>query len=120
MAGETGTDEQADIRMDFDDVVNMTPSALEKWLDSDDSKAVGWKGEDGDGDGESVGHASGRHILRIKAKQVADLTEDDYAHMKKVVGYVHRHLEQRPANPEESRWRYSLMNWGHDPMKKEK
>ena len=120
MASDTATDEQAEIRRDFDEVVNMTPAALEKWLDSDDSRAVGWKGEEGDGAGESVGHASGRHILRIKAKGTAELDESDYAHMRKVVGYVHRHLAQRPANPEESRWRYSLMNWGHDPMKKEK
>ena len=116
----TDTDEKTDIRKDFAEAVNMTPAALEKWLDGDDSKAVGWKGEDGKGEGESVGHASGRHILRIKAKSAADLTEADYTHMKKVVGYVHRHLEQRPADPAESRWRYSLMNWGHDPMTKAK
>lgn len=115
---DTDTDERADIRKDFADAVNMSPSEIEKWLDSDDSKAVGWKGEDGKGSGESVGHASGRHIIRIKAKKVADLTEDDCDHMRKVVGYVHRHLKQRHADPEESRWRYSLMNWGHDPMKK--
>ena len=119
MPSDTATDEQADIRKNFAEAVNMTPSALEKWLDGDDSKAVGFKGEDGDGDVESVGHASGRHIIRIKAKKAANLTEADYAHMKKVVGYVARHSKQRPAHPEESRWRYSLMNWGHDPMKKD-
>jgi hypothetical protein len=45
--------------------------------------------------------------------------DDDYAHMRKVVGYVHRHLAQRPTKErvEDSRWRYSLMNWGHDPCK---
>lgn len=115
---ETDTDEKADIRKDFAEAVNMTPSQIEKWLDSDDSKAVGWKGEDGKESDESVGHASGRHIIRIKAKKVADLTDADYDHMKKVVGYVARHAKQRPAHPEDSRWRYSLMNWGHDPMKK--
>lgn len=114
---ETATDEKADIRKDFAEVVNMSPSEIEKWLDSDDSKAVGWKGEDGKGSGESIGHASGRHIILIKGKKVADLTEADYDHMKKVVGYVARHSKQRPAHPEESKWRYSLMNWGHDPTK---
>ena len=118
MSSATATDDQARIRKDFDEAVNMAPSELERWLDGEDSRAVGWKGEDGDGPGESVGHASGRHILRIKAKKVADLDDDDYAHMRKVVGYVHRHLAQRPADPAESRWRYSLMNWGHDPMKR--
>jgi hypothetical protein len=37
--------------------------------------------------------------------------------MRKVVGYVRRHLAQEPANMVTSRWRYSLMNWGHDPLK---
>ena len=37
--------------------------------------------------------------------------------MDKVVGYVHRHLAQRPkGDVAETPWRYSLMNWGHDPL----
>ena len=103
----TETDDKAAVRKDFNEAVNMSPSEIEHWLDTDDSKKVGSKGADGDGSGESVGHASGRHIVRIKKKAVADLTDGDYAHMKKVVGYVHRHLAQRPADPKESRWRYS-------------
>jgi hypothetical protein len=40
--------------------------------------------------------------------------------MRKVHGYVARHLAQEPGSEdvETSRWRYSLMNWGHDPLKK--
>jgi hypothetical protein len=104
---------------DFAEAVNMTPAALEHFLDSDDSKRVGWKGEDGKGAGESVGHKSGKRIVEIKRTKKADLTDEDYAHMKKVVGYVHRHLAQGgPAEDKEhSDWRYSLMNWGHDPLK---
>ena len=46
--------------------------------------------------------------------------EDDYAHMRKVIGYVHRHTAQRPGGDvTDTRWRYSLMNWGHDPLKAE-
>ena len=38
--------------------------------------------------------------------------------MKKVVSYVHRHSAQKPSGDiEHSRWRLSLMNWGHDPLK---
>jgi hypothetical protein len=39
--------------------------------------------------------------------------------MRKVVGYVHRHLAQGgPARDQgHSRWRYSLMTCGHDPSK---
>ncbi|MBV9842695.1 MAG: DUF3140 domain-containing protein [Sphingomonadaceae bacterium] len=101
---------------DFKDAVNMAPAKLAKWLESDESKAVGWKGEDGKGAGESVGHKSGRRIIEIKRKKKAELEPDDYQHMRKVVGYVRRHLAQRPERDvEHSRWRYSLMNWGHDP-----
>jgi len=107
------------IRDDFDAAVNMTPAALEKWLKTEESHAVGWKGPDGKGSGESVGHRSGRRIVGILRTHRAELEPDDYAHMRKVVGFVRRHLAQRPMkNVETSRWRYSLMNWGHDPCKK--
>ena len=99
---------------EFRESVNMTPGELKKWLDTDDSKTVGQKDE---GE-ESVGHQSGRHIVRILEKKKTDLTSDDYAHMRKVVGYVHRHLAQGPMDDvEHSPWRYSLMNWGHDPQR---
>ena len=111
------SDESPDeIRRAFDDAVNMTPSELERWLESEDSQAVGWK--DGDG-GESVGHESGRRIVAIKRTKRDDLTEDDLAHMRKVTGYVRRHLAQGgpQEDVEHSKWRFSLMNWGHDPSK---
>ena len=105
------------VRKDFDEAVNMTASDLKKWLDTKESRAVGWKGKDGKGKGESVGHASGRRIVGILGKANAELTDDDYSHMRKVVGYVRRHRAQEPANIATSRWRYSLMNWGNDPLK---
>ena len=105
------------VQRDFGEAVNMTASELKKWLATKDSKAVGFKGADGKGSGESVGHASGRRIVAILGKTKDEFTDDDYAHMRKVVGYVRRHLAQEPANVATSRWRYSLMNWGHDPLK---
>jgi hypothetical protein len=107
-----------EVRDKFSDLVNMTPSELENWLRTRSSHAVGWKGSDGTAR-ESVGHASGRHIVRILRKRRDELTDDDYAHMRKVVGYIRRHSAQRPANIYTSRWRYSLMNWGNDPTKAE-
>jgi hypothetical protein len=69
----------------------MTPAELETWLGTDEAQRVGQKNDGG----ESVGHESGR-----------------------TVGYVHRHLAQRPAGDVTgTRWRYSLMNWGHDPLR---
>jgi hypothetical protein len=103
-----------DVQAEFGEAVNMTAGQLEEWLDTEESKSVGQK----DGGGESTGHASGRRIIDILHKKKADLTDDDRAHMRKVVGYVHRHLAQRPkGDVEDTKWRYSLMNWGHDPLK---
>lgn len=111
-------DKRADTYAAFREAVNMTPAAIKQFLDTEESKAVGWKGEDGKGSGESVGHASGSRIVAIMRTKKAGLTDDDYAHMAKVVGDVKRHMAQGPEKDvKTSRWRYSLMNWGHDPCK---
>ena len=99
---------------DFARAVNMAPAELEEWLESEESRRVGWKA---DGRSESIGHASGRRIVGLLRTKQAALTDDDYVHMRKVVGYVARHRAQWPENVVTSRWRYSLMNWGHDPLK---
>lgn len=106
--------EKRDIRDEFNEVVNMSSSTLEKWLDTDESKSVGQKK---DGDNESIGHESGKKIIGILAKKQADLTDDDYAHMRKVISYVRRHLAQKPAEVAGSNWLYSLKNWGHNPTR---
>lgn len=105
------------VRKEFGQAVNMAPAELEKWLKTDESRKVGFKGKDGTAS-ESVGHASGRRIVTILRKKQSELTDEDYVHMRKVVGYVKRHSAQEPQNIVTSRWRYSLMNWGHDPLKK--
>ncbi|MEU1850856.1 DUF3140 domain-containing protein [Streptomyces sp. NPDC019990] len=98
---------------DFRELVNMSPAELEEWLASGRSQDAGQR-PDG---GESTGHASGRRIVAILRARKGDLTDDDYQHMRKVVGYVRRHLAQRPSGDvRDTRWRYSLMNWGHDPL----
>jgi hypothetical protein len=109
--------EDADpIRREFGEAVNMTAGELEEWLDTDESQSVGQKSG---GSGEHTGHESGRRIVELLHTKKADLTDDDLAHMRKVTGYVRRHLAQAPAKEdvETSCWRYSLMNWGHDPLK---
>ena len=100
---------------DFRTAVNMSAPALAEWLESEESRRVGWKGKDGKAP-ESVGHASGRRIVLLLGKERSALDDQDYRHMRKVVAYVRRHLAQRPENVVTSRWRYSLMNWGHDPL----
>ncbi|WP_232630817.1 DUF3140 domain-containing protein [Methylobacterium sp. Leaf118] len=110
-------DDHAAIWSGFKEAVNMTAAELETFLESDASRSVGQKTSGG----EATGHKEGRRIVAILHTKKADLSDDDYAHMTKVVGYVHRHLKQGgpedPAQRKDSPWRLSLMNWGHDPLK---
>ena len=115
-------DDTKAIAREFRQVVNMTPAALRKWLQTEESRSVGMtpageKVTDPE-QNEAVGHGMGRTILAIRAKQAAHLDADDYAAMRKVIGYIHRHGRQRPdGDVRDTRWRHSLMNWGHDPLR---
>lgn len=108
------TESTKDTVKEFKQAVNMSAKQIRDWLETDESQSVGQK-KDSD---EATGHASGRRIVELLDKKQAEYDEDDLAHMRKVVSYVHRHSAQRPEGDiEETRWRYSLMNWGHDPLK---
>ena len=54
-------DKNEEIYEEFYDNVNMTPSELEDWLETEKSKSVGQDS----GDGEAIGHKSGRKIIKI-------------------------------------------------------
>jgi len=106
-------DKKEEVYQDFKDKVNMAPKELEEWLQTEESKSVGKD----DGDGESVGHKSGKRIIKIKHTNKNDLTDYQYEHMQKVNGYIARHTAQKPDTVEGTDWLYSLKNWGHDPTK---
>ncbi|CEI70230.1 hypothetical protein FVEN_g1244 [Fusarium venenatum] len=119
-----GNDE---VIQEFNEVVNMTASELEKWLKSDDSNSAGWPKEDENG--ESVGHDSGRKIVEIlkenPKKEPSKYTDEQVQHMRKVVSYCKRHLAQEtkanndksPEEVKKTKSYASLKNWGHDFLK---
>ncbi|UBF26547.1 DUF3140 domain-containing protein [Kovacikia minuta CCNUW1] len=108
------TEDRSAVIAEFQQVVNMAPKELESWLKTRESQQVGQK----NGDDESIGHQSGKRIVQLLNQKKLDYTEDDLHHMHRVISYVHRHSAQRPSGDvEHTRWRYSLMNWGHDPLK---
>jgi hypothetical protein len=96
------------------DLVNMSPSEIEAWLETEESRSVG-----DTGDANSTGRRSATRIVEIRRTQKDDLTDPQWEHMAKVTGYIRRHCAQGgpSGNVEDSRWRHSLMNWGHDPLK---
>lgn len=111
----TGDHDEQQTSDAFHELVNMTPSELEKWLDTEESKSVGQKK---DGKGESTGHHMGHEIVALLRTKKADIGGDDFDRMRKVTGYIKRHSAQQPdGDVSETPWRYSLMNWGHDPLK---
>ncbi|UZJ57327.1 hypothetical protein CBS101457_006647 [Exobasidium rhododendri] len=115
-----------DVVKEFNELVNMSASELEKWLKTEESEGAGFKESEG---GESVGHDSGRKIVDIlkrnPKKDESKYTEEDLAHMRKVVSYCKRHLAQESKmketksteEMEQTKSVKSLRNWGHDPLK---
>ncbi|WP_192898691.1 DUF3140 domain-containing protein, partial [Crenalkalicoccus roseus] len=110
-------DEGAEERA-FRQLVNMSAEELRSWLDSPSSWSVGWTP---DGEEEAVGHRSGRRILELlEAGEMQPRSEEERDFMRRAVGFIRRHLAQRPEGDiVDTRWRYALMNWGHDPLKEE-
>jgi hypothetical protein len=102
------------IYREFRSAVNMDAAELAAWLVTDESRRVGWTRP---GESEAVGHAAGRRIVHILGAAEPELKPEDYRLMRKAVGFIRRHRAQQPENIVTSRWRYSLMNWGHDPLK---
>ena len=102
-----------EVRAAFAQIVNMTPREIEDWHKTEASASVGQDS----GDGISVGVKAGQRtlqLLRIKRLPNAD----DIKHMRRVVNFIRRQVMLAPRqNRETSRWRYALMNWGHDPLK---
>jgi hypothetical protein len=101
------------VRAAFARLVNMSPREIEQWHATEQSKAVGQDS----GDGVSVGVKAGQRTIQLlRVKRAPDA--DDIKHMRRVVSFIRRLSMQAPrANRETSRWRYALMNWGHDPLK---
>jgi len=105
--------EKAHIRAAFAAQCNMGSDALEAWLETDESRKVGFVRPS---ESESVGRQAGRRLAAILRMRPGALADEDYRLMRKAIGYVRRHRAQEPANIVTSRWRYALMNWGHDPL----
>lgn len=119
----------ADVVREFNEVVNMTVAELKAWSETEESKSAGWSGSDAADKGETVGHQSATHIVDILERnpngREEDYSDDDVAHMRKVVAYCKRHLAQEGHMVDEksedalkqSKSYKSLKNWGHDSLK---
>jgi hypothetical protein len=98
-----------DIERDFNVLLNMSARELDDWLETAESKSVGW-------------HHEGETEVRRPSIWPAyhrDSTKQQPHRRRPCPHAKGRHLAKRPHhNVEHTRWRYSLTNWGHDPLKK--
>ncbi|OJD33828.1 dna-binding protein [Diplodia corticola] len=98
---------------EFNELVNMSPKELKDWLGQEESA----------GSGETIGHESGRKIIKIleknPKKDPEQYDEEDVDHMRRVVAYCKRHLaqEEKAKRDTDSKSYKSLKNWGHDAQK---
>lgn len=110
---DTDTDARQATILEFKVAVNLSAGQIERWLDTEESKAVGQKQG---GTGETTDFAMGRKIADLLAKKQRNYG-DDLAKMRKGAGYTERHLAQRPdGDATHISWRRSFITWGHAPL----
>lgn len=109
---DTSAQERDDLWDQFHAVVNMTSRELEEWLMTRSA------GEESEALPDQAGTQNGRRVLGILGKRRADLTDDDFRIMRKVLDTV---SSARGADMEstagQANWRHRLMTLGHDPLK---
>ena len=102
-----------EVRIRFAQLVNMSWREIAAWHKTKQSASVGQDS----GDGVSVGVKAGRRTIELLQNARAP-NAGEIKHMRRVVSFIARLRTQAPRrNRETSRWRYALMNWGHDPLK---
>jgi hypothetical protein len=104
--------QQERIIEEFRSVVNISRGQLERWLGTPESKKLRFPDE------PKNGKAPGSAILKLLTKKGDKITREDVDQMQAVLDFIGPRLQKRPKGDiVASNWRYSLMNWGHDPSK---
>lgn len=101
-----------DTIQEFRMIVNLEAVQLERWLATPQSKKLEHFSDDG------LAADVGQKILKILCKRPDKYGPDDLKQMRVVIDHVKARLTKRPKGDiVASNWRYSLMNWGHDPSR---
>ena len=99
---------------EFRSIVNIPSKQLERWLNTIESQKLQFADEPA-----ALNGKNGESIISLLKKRKEKYAEADIEQMENVIQFVKQRLAKRPkGNIVASNWRYSLMNWGHDPTKK--
>ena len=92
-------------------LVNISSQHLERWLYTVQSQKLNFA--------DAAKGVSAASVLSLLKKRKDKYSDADFDQMQTVVDAIKQRLEERPKGDiVASNWRYSLMNWGHDPTKR--
>ena len=92
-------------------MVNISSEHLSRWLNTAESRKLFLA--------DATNDLNGTSVLTLLKRRKDKYTESDFDQMQTVVDAIKQRLEKRPKGDiVASNWRYSLMNWGHDPTKR--
>jgi hypothetical protein len=113
--------EQDELYAEWKRLVNMTPSELERFMQSEEGRRAGLSASEAKAQGIGRGRDSARAILRMKSKPKSEWTSTDWDWAKRQVSFIKRmrgasgKLEDAQGRP--TRKLLALKIWGHDPRK---
>lgn len=105
-------------------LINMTQKELDDWGDNPNRlKASLNRQKAKESGGIQSGYDSFRRIVRRKSKPFKDWSDKDFQNAQQEINFNTRMLGNNPGQPINkdtlmSKWEISLLNWGHDPSKK--
>jgi hypothetical protein len=116
------TDELKEKYKKWKDLINMSPSQIQSFLDSEDGKVAGLSRGEASNLGISSGRDSARAIIRMLEKKREEWTTADIKWMNKQISFISR-MSGNPGplydkNGKKTRKHLSLLVWGHNPAKK--
>ena len=116
------TDEQEETYQKWKKLVNMTPSELKKFLDSEDGKVAGLTSKEADELGIDYGRESAKWILKMKAIPHKEWTPNMWRWANKQISFISRMTGNKGKLYDEkgnrTRKYLSLLVWGNNPLKK--
>lgn len=114
-------DKQKELYKEWKKLVNMTPSQLQAFLDSDEGKEAGLSRKEAGKLGIRNGRDSARAIIKMKEKGVDNWNNNDWDWARHQVNFINRMSGNKgpllDKNGKKTRLYLSLLIWGHNPKK---
>lgn len=119
--GELTDDEKSEIYSEWRELINMSASELEKFMNTEEGKEAGLSKDEADELGIKSGRESARWIIKMKKTPNKDWTPTMWQWAKRQIGFVKRMRGNKgdlfDDKGNKTRKHTSLLIWGHNPKK---